>query len=152
MSTLSELVRILSLPEAVAVLHGLVTVPFSKDADAGKPLVSGPHWMQRVGPNSLTTCVLKNYFLEPLSTKSDEYTSNLVKLLSLCELVGLRLCGLRTAYVSPEVKSQEKKNSNTNQSHSASQYIHASILSQPFTSASREDCNLVLVACFYSPR
>jgi hypothetical protein len=179
-----EVMRVLTPEDTVSALHSLVTIPFSESASVGKSIVSGVNWMQRVSQSSLTTCVLKGYFLDPAAINR-EYSDNLFKVFQACEGRGLRLCGLRTAYVTATgtAGSSSKKSSSRNNGGSSSgisgcinsrsgsisnsrsdgssssssrsdgsKFIHGSILSQPLSAASREDCHLVLVACFYTPR
>ena len=158
---LSDVLSVLTLDTSIAVLHALETLPFSESASCGKSIVAGVNWMQRVSQSSLTTCVLKNYFLDPSppppTTTVDDptqnakntYTENLRSVFSACEQSGLRLCGLRTAYVSSPSSSQS---SSSKSSTGAGRFIHGSVLTQPFSASSREDCHLVLVACFYTPR
>ena len=143
---LSDIMRVLSTEESISALHTLVTMPFSESADDGKSIVSGANWMHRVNQNSVTTCVLKNYFLQPtLAGQHASYTDNFRNVFAACEQNGLRLCGLRSAYVTPSSKSGKGE-------CGASKFIHSSILSQPFDASAREECHLVLVACFYTPR
>ena len=141
---LSEVMRVLTPEESVSAVHNIVAMPFSDGADSGKSIVSGVNWMQRLNQNSVTTCVFKDYFL---SATTPMYTLNMKKIFATIEQSGLRLCGLRTAYVPAETHRIKKSPTSV-----ISKYVHGSILTQPFSSSSREDCHLVLVACFFTPR
>ena len=140
---LVDIVEILSSERATSVLHDLVCMPYRNDNYGG--IVTGANWMHRVNPSSVATCVLKDYFFDRQSNLN--FTVNLKNTFATFEKRGLRLCGLRTAYVSDCRESLTNKKGDN-----SGTFIHKSILNQSFTSHSREDCHLVLVACYYSPR
>mmetsp|Transcript_21765 Transcript_21765/g.36650 ORF Transcript_21765/g.36650 Transcript_21765/m.36650 type:complete len:1529 (+) Transcript_21765:1810-6396(+) len=146
-ATVGEVIKVLSTQESISVMHNIVTMPFSEGVECNKSIVAGANWMQRVNQNSITTCVFKDYFLAAAAPTKESYARNMKNAFATIEQSGLRLCGLRTAYVTATTYNRK-----TSPSSAESKYIHGSILSQPFSSASREDCHLVFVACFFSPR
>ena len=111
--------------------------PLLQQVSLSPPTVaSGKDWRKRLTQNAVVTCVLKPYLL--LDGRL------LAKVFTLCDEAGLRLSGLRTAYVQRS-------------SASFGMEVHPDILSQvgqkgtPITS-DRDGAACVLVALFYSSR
>jgi nucleoside diphosphate kinase/CRISPR/Cas system endoribonuclease Cas6 (RAMP superfamily) len=82
---LSTFSRVLTNTESLVALERMALPPAS--------CATGLDWQTKLNSNSTATCVLKPYVLE------DPYLFSNV--LFGCETYGLRLCGLRTAYVDP---------------------------------------------------
>jgi nucleoside diphosphate kinase len=126
---LSSMGAVLTADHAAAFLHQ-VSLPAPATA-------SGKDWMRRLGPNSVVACLLKPYLLQNGKV--------LAKVFSMCEAAGLRLCGLRTAYVDKSSRAALDK------------IIHAEVLTPPRGQSAdmtveRDGAMCTLVALFYSSR
>jgi len=125
---LSSIGCILPPDKALLVLQRM-TLPPAQEA-------AGTDWLSRLNHNTIVSCVLKPYVMNSADILSTVFM--------LCEKYGLRLCGLRTAYVNRSCKE-------------TANLVHPDVVSPIFGKATshrleREDYNFVLVALFYSSR